>query len=85
MIKYCAQPGRSLHRVWLPLNSQFRKDATDPATVKINHPNPSGHAFYVHTHLHIKQDVQPEPPKFNKSTHEHFYQAVCKNGAIIMY
>jgi hypothetical protein len=53
-IKYFAQPGRSLHRVWLPLNSKSRQDAPDPATVKINHPNPTGHAFYVHTYLHIK-------------------------------
>jgi hypothetical protein len=62
MVKYCAQPGRSLHRVWLPLNSQSRQDAPDPATVKINHPNPSGHTFYVHAHLHIKRDVTPEQP-----------------------
>jgi hypothetical protein len=61
-IKYCAQPGRCLHRVWLPLNSKTRQDAPDPATVKINHPNPTGHAFYVHTYLHIKRDVTPEPP-----------------------
>jgi hypothetical protein len=61
-IKYFAQPGRSLHRVWLPLNSKSRQDAPDPATVKINHPNPTGHTFYVHTYLHIKRDVTPEPP-----------------------
>ncbi len=58
--KYCAQPGRGLHRVWLPLDSQSRQDAPDPATVKINHPNPMGHAFYVHAHLHIKRDAAPE-------------------------
>ncbi len=62
MIKYCAQPGRGLHRVWLPLDSQSRQDAPDPATVKINHPNPAHHAFYVHAHLHIKRDVQSEQP-----------------------
>ena len=62
MVKYCAQPGRGLHRLWLPLNSQSRQDAPDPAMVKINHPNPTGHAFYVHAHLHIKRDVKPEPP-----------------------
>jgi hypothetical protein len=61
-IKYCAQPGRSLHKVWLPLNSKSRQDAPDPATVKINHPNPTGHTFYLQTYLHIKQDVTPEPP-----------------------
>jgi hypothetical protein len=60
MVKYCAQPGRGLHRVWLPLDSQSRQDAPDPATVNINHPNPTGHAFYVHAHLHIKRDVAPE-------------------------
>ncbi len=58
MVKYCAQPGRGLHRVWLPLDSQSRQDAPDPATVKINHPNPTGHAFY----MHIKRDVAPEQP-----------------------
>ncbi len=64
MIRYSAQPGRALHRVWLPLNSQQRKDTPDPATVKINHPNPFGHAFYVHTNLYIQRDVKPEqPPK----------------------
>jgi hypothetical protein len=62
MVKYCAQPGHGLHRVWLPLNSQSRQDTPDPATVKINHPNPSGHAFYVHAHLHIKREVTPEQP-----------------------
>jgi hypothetical protein len=62
MVKYCSQPGRGLHRVWLLLDSQSRKDAPDPAMVKINHPNPTGHAFYVHTYLHIKRDVQPEQP-----------------------
>jgi hypothetical protein len=62
MVKYCAQPGHGLHRVWLPLDSQSRQDAPDPATVKINHPNPTGHAFYVHTHLQIKRDVAPEQP-----------------------
>jgi hypothetical protein len=46
----------------LPLDSQSRQDAPDPATVKINHPNPTGHAFYVHTHLHIKRDTTPERP-----------------------
>jgi hypothetical protein len=63
VIKYCAQPGRGLHRVWLPINSQFRQDAPDPATVKIDYPNPSGHTFYVHTHLHIQREHQPEPAK----------------------
>jgi hypothetical protein len=64
MIRYCAQPVRGLHRVWLPLDSQLWKDTPDPATVKIIHLNPSGHAFYVHTYVHIKRDVQPEqPPK----------------------
>jgi hypothetical protein len=62
MVKYCAQPGLGLHRVWLPLNNQSRQDAPDPAKVKINHPNPSGHAFYVHAHLHIKRDVTPKQP-----------------------
>jgi hypothetical protein len=62
MVRYCAQPGRGLHRVWLPLNNQSRQDTPDPATVKIDHPNPSGHSFYVHTNLHIKRDVAPEPP-----------------------
>ena len=61
-IKYCAQPGRGLHRVWLPLNSKSRQDAPDPATVPITHPNPTGHAFYVHTYLRIKRDVTPAPP-----------------------
>jgi hypothetical protein len=62
MIKYSAQPGCGLHRVWLPLNSQSRQDAPDPATVKINHPNPPGHTFHVHAHLHIKRDVTPVQP-----------------------
>jgi hypothetical protein len=62
MMKYCAQPGRGLHRNWLPLDSQPRQDAPDPAMVKINHPNPTGHTFYVHTYLHIKRDVPPEQP-----------------------
>jgi hypothetical protein len=61
MIKYCTQPGRGLHRVWLPLDSQFQKDAPDPAVVKINCPNLSGRAFYVHIHLHIKPEAQLEP------------------------
>jgi hypothetical protein len=62
MVKYCTQPGCGLHRVWLPLDSQSRQDTPDPATVKINHPNPTGHAFNVHTYLHIKRDVAPEQP-----------------------